>query len=717
MQGRLVVLALITALTLNFLVGNVSFATNHSGKICNETWYKSGNPHIITGDVTVDTNCTLRIESGVRVYFYLSRSLILNGTLKAIGLASDKIYFTSAKDTTGGPGGSPGDWSQLVFNNTSVNDSLIYCTIRYGGDYNSYPYYSPVVMLKGASPLFQNCTVRNNSESAFRCQARANPKIHDCQVWENGGDAYSVDLISFPDISFPDDSMSYYLSGNHGNGIAVDLGTLTENSTWRDMGPCYWLKNNLTIDEGVTLKLEPGVVVKLSPIRSIIVNGILSVKGQAASSINFTSYRDDEIRQDTDGDPSNGSPGDWSQLIFNNTSVNDSLIYCTIRYGGDYNSYPYYSPVVMLNGASPLFQNCTVRNNSESAFRCQTGSSPKIHDCQVWQNGGDAYSVDLISFPDISFPDDSMSYYLSGNHGNGIAVDGGGLSQSAIWRDMGPCYWLRSQDLTIGVGITLILEPGVVVKLSPIRSIIVNGTLRSVTKANRLITITSYRDDIRQDTDGDGNSTGSAGDWSQLIFNNTSVNDSLIYCTIRYGGDYNSYPYYSPVVMSNGASPYLRYCTFTSCSDGLIQTTSGSDLNVSYSNIVGSSTNFGVENLDHYLFIQAKNNYWGDSTGPNDPTDSISGPPDYNPGGKGCKVSDYVSYRTWLRHPYICGDANGDGLVSISDIVYLINYIFKFGPEPEVLKKGDANGDGKTSISDVVYLINYLLKGGPPPIC
>ena len=61
------------------------------------------------------------------------------------------------------------------------------------------------------------------------------------------------------------------------------------------------------------------------------------------------------------------------------------------------------------------------------------------------------------------------------------------------------------------------------------------------------------------------------------------------------------------------------------------------------------------------------------------------------------------------------GDANVDGKVSVSDVVYLINYLFKGGPEPWCAYS-DANGDAKISVSDVVYLINYLFKGGPPPV-
>lgn len=61
------------------------------------------------------------------------------------------------------------------------------------------------------------------------------------------------------------------------------------------------------------------------------------------------------------------------------------------------------------------------------------------------------------------------------------------------------------------------------------------------------------------------------------------------------------------------------------------------------------------------------------------------------------------------------GDANGDGKITVSDVVFLVNYLFKGGPAPLPFLSGDANCDTKVTISDVVYLVNYLFKGGPPP--
>ncbi len=64
---------------------------------------------------------------------------------------------------------------------------------------------------------------------------------------------------------------------------------------------------------------------------------------------------------------------------------------------------------------------------------------------------------------------------------------------------------------------------------------------------------------------------------------------------------------------------------------------------------------------------------------------------------------------------YLCGDANSDGTVNISDAVFLIAYIFAGGSAPDPLAAGDANRNGAVNISDAVYLIAYIFAGGPAP--
>jgi hypothetical protein len=75
---------------------------------------------------------------------------------------------------------------------------------------------------------------------------------------------------------------------------------------------------------------------------------------------------------------------------------------------------------------------------------------------------------------------------------------------------------------------------------------------------------------------------------------------------------------------------------------------------------------------------------------------------------------DYVTIK-YIQIPGKRGDANGDDEVTISDAVFLINYLFKNGSAPDPIQAGDANSDDEIDIVDVVYLINYLFKNGPPP--
>lgn len=64
---------------------------------------------------------------------------------------------------------------------------------------------------------------------------------------------------------------------------------------------------------------------------------------------------------------------------------------------------------------------------------------------------------------------------------------------------------------------------------------------------------------------------------------------------------------------------------------------------------------------------------------------------------------------------FLCGDADSNGIVNISDAVYLIAYIFGGGPPPDPLLAGDADCNEIVNISDAVYLIAYIFGGGPAP--
>jgi uncharacterized Ntn-hydrolase superfamily protein len=64
---------------------------------------------------------------------------------------------------------------------------------------------------------------------------------------------------------------------------------------------------------------------------------------------------------------------------------------------------------------------------------------------------------------------------------------------------------------------------------------------------------------------------------------------------------------------------------------------------------------------------------------------------------------------------YLCGDADVSGAPDIDDVVFLIQFIFAGGPQPEPYEAGDADCSGAIDIDDVVFMIQYIFSGGHAP--
>jgi len=54
-------------------------------------------------------------------------------------------------------------------------------------------------------------------------------------------------------------------------------------------------------------------------------------------------------------------------------------------------------------------------------------------------------------------------------------------------------------------------------------------------------------------------------------------------------------------------------------------------------------------------------------------------------------------------------------VIDLTDVLFLINYLYKGGTAPDPLRLGDVTADCVVDLNDVLSLINYLYKGGPAP--
>ena len=75
-------------------------------------------------------------------------------------------------------------------------------------------------------------------------------------------------------------------------------------------------------------------------------------------------------------------------------------------------------------------------------------------------------------------------------------------------------------------------------------------------------------------------------------------------------------------------------------------------------------------------------------------------------------VSPQAAVAAWWA---ASGDVDASGTITSADIVYLINFVFKSGPDPTHPNNGDVDASCLVNAGDIIYLVNYVFKGGPAP--
>jgi parallel beta-helix repeat protein len=458
-----------------------------------------GSPYLIQGEVTVDNGVTLLIEPGTIVKFNPDSFLNIDGALNARGDEDHPIIFTSSKDDlaggdTNGDGSAstpaPGDWTMIRFRDASndVNSIIEHAIIRYAGKYRGDGYGA--IHLEAASPTIVNNVIEDSFSYAI-----------------------SGDVASFPLVG------GNRLARNGGNGFLVRDGQMSNSGAWRTIVMPYTLLRPITIREGATLAIEPGVVVKFADDTYIDVYGAFKATGTVDDPVVFTSLKDDTAGGDTNGDGESTAPapGDWTMIRFYDASndANSLIDHTMIRYAGEHRGNRYGA--IHLEAASPTITNNTI----EESF-------------------GYAISGDVHSFPVIS------GNTIQRNAGNGFEVRPGTMTLSGVWRNTDIGYAVPGV-VTVNDGATLSIEPGVIVKLGNDAYFDIYGAFRALGTAELPIYFTSLRDDaLGGDTNGDQNSSApAAGDWTMIRFRDSSndTNASIEHSVIRYAGKHRGNPF------------------------------------------------------------------------------------------------------------------------------------------------------------------------------
>lgn len=119
---------------------------------------------------------------------------------------------------------------------------------------------------------------------------------------------------------------------------------ITTDTSWTLSGSPYILSSRLTIHQGATLTIDPGVVVKLAPDNASMISTlpIIDVFGQIVAGgasttpeVVFTSLMDDAYGGDSNGDGASTTPetNRWSNIAFQGAGTS-TISHARFRYGG-----------------------------------------------------------------------------------------------------------------------------------------------------------------------------------------------------------------------------------------------------------------------------------------------------------------------------------------------------------------------------------------------
>jgi len=378
------------------------------------------------------------------------------------------------------------------------------------------------------------------------------------------------------------------LNENFPSGISG--GSIVQDSFWTKKFSPYLIKGIPVVLEGITLTIEPGVVIKFYDYQSgLTINGTLKSLGDNLEDgkIIFTSYHDDEVGGDLDMDSGVNipAPGNWQQIFFTSTSVNSEIKNTVIRYGGEF--YQTWPPcyvergAIKIDTATVLIKDSIIEKNKNRGLRLVNSNSTidnvqfydNLKDCRgdspdnqatailiekgnpIIQNSKferNLYGVTISGCPDSgsqtiqnnSFKESDYPIYTNclfpnlsenqaeNNKYNGVFINGSNVNFDAkILNDL---PYIFSNNLDIAVDATLTIDPGVILKFkNSLSTVFVNGTLLAIGTESLPIIFTSLKDDeYGGDTNNDADTTTpNINNWKEIKILGTADLDWL---KIRY---------------------------------------------------------------------------------------------------------------------------------------------------------------------------------------
>ena len=169
------------------------------------------------------------------------------------------------------------------------------------------------------------------------------------------------------------------------SAVTVAPSVISTNTVWNEAGSPYLVHDDLRVNAGVTLTIEPNTVVKFGQRALLTVVGSLDANGSEGHPVTFTSSKDDSVGGDSNGDGSATAPSDsdyWSIYLQGGTArFTDSV-------------FTFSDDVFWASGGFARFERVLFRDvgdavgSSETTVEIIDSRIERLFGDGVWASGG-----------------------------------------------------------------------------------------------------------------------------------------------------------------------------------------------------------------------------------------------------------------------------------------------------------------------------------------
>lgn len=295
---------------------------NTSGR--EHIWSDLGVPYRITSDIEIAQDHHVHIEAGATLEFAENTGFSTDsGSMSAEGTDNDPVVFTGIEKT-------PGWWDGVEFRGSAPGNYLDYAVIEYGGGDEFRRADGPANLVineqRGEPELsIENTTLRHSETVGLLVESDAVVTSFQGNTLTNNAegvavvDAHHLDIVTDSSSSYDgnDEDYLWVMGGDLEGG---DIGT--DEHVWSDIGISYGIINDIRVDSGAHLDIEPGATLAFEEdIGLNVYRGTLSAVGTDTDPVVFKSLGDD-------------SSGYWKGLQFRQTDSDENRLEHVVITGG-----------------------------------------------------------------------------------------------------------------------------------------------------------------------------------------------------------------------------------------------------------------------------------------------------------------------------------------------------------------------------------------------